>query len=42
MFRFQLERNTFTSTPFEMILSVTASQNKSKVFASLDWEEVTR
>jgi hypothetical protein len=42
MFRFQLERNTFTSTPFEMILSVTASQNNSKVFASLDWEEVTR
>jgi hypothetical protein len=42
MFKFQLERNTFTSTPFEMILSVTASQNNSKVFASLDWEEVTR
>ena len=42
MFRFQLERNTFTSTPYEMILSVTASQNSSKVFASLDWEEVTR
>lgn len=42
MFRFQLERNTFTSTPYEMILSVTASQNNSKVFASLDWEEVTR
>jgi hypothetical protein len=42
MFRFQLERNTFTSTPYEMILSVTASQNSSKVFASIDWEEVTR
>jgi len=42
MFRFQLERNTFTGIPFEMILSVTASQNNSKVFASLDWEEVTR
>ena len=42
MFRFQLERNTFTSTPYEMILSVTASQNNSKVFASLDWEEVSR
>lgn len=42
MFRFQLERNTFTSTPYEMILSVTASQNSSKVFASLDWEEVSR
>jgi hypothetical protein len=42
MFRFQLERNTFTGIPFEMILSVAASQNNSKVFASLDWEEVTR
>ena len=42
MFRFQLERNTFTGIPYEMILSVTASQNNSKVFASLDWEEVTR
>lgn len=42
MFRFQLERDTFTGIPYEMILSVTASQNNSKVFASLDWEEVTR
>jgi len=42
LFKFQLERNSFTSTPFEIILAVTASQNTSKVFASLDWEEISR
>jgi hypothetical protein len=42
LFKFQLERNSFTSTPFEIILAVTASQNTSKVFGSLDWEEISR
>ena len=42
LFKFQLERNTFTSTSFQIILAVTASQNTSKVFASLDWQEITR
>lgn len=42
LFKFQLERNSFTSTPFEIIVAVTASQNTSKVFASLDWEEISR
>jgi hypothetical protein len=42
LFKFQLERNTFTNTQYELVLAVTASQNNSKVFASMDWEEVSR
>ena len=42
LFKFQLERNTFTNTQYELVLVVTASQNTSKVFASMDWEEVSR
>ena len=38
----QLSRNTLTNTPHELILAITASQNNSKVFASVDWEEVSR
>ena len=41
LFKFQLERNTFTSTAFELTL-VTASDGGGSVFASLDWEEVSR
>jgi hypothetical protein len=42
LFKFQLERNTFTNTQYELVLLVTASQNTSKVFASMDWEEISR
>ena len=42
LFKFQLERNTFTNTQYELVLLVTASQNNSKVFASMDWEEISR
>ena len=42
LFKFQLERNTFTNTQYELVLVVTASQNNSKVFASMDWEEISR
>lgn len=38
----QLSRNTLTNTPHELILAITASQNNSKVFASVDWEEISR
>lgn len=41
LFKFQLERNTFTSTAFELTL-VTASDGGGSVFASVDWEEVSR
>ena len=42
LFKFQLERNTFTNTQYELVLLVTASQNTSRVFASMDWEEISR
>jgi hypothetical protein len=38
----QLSRNSLTNTPHQLILAVAASQNNSKVFASLDWEEISR
>jgi hypothetical protein len=41
LFKFQLERDTFTSTAFELTLAV-ASDGGGSIFASLDWEEVSR
>jgi hypothetical protein len=42
LFSFQLERNSFTSTPFEITLVVSASTNTELVYASMDWEEISR
>ena len=42
LFKFQLERNTFTSTPEVLTLVVSTSSAGADVYASLDWEEVTR
>jgi hypothetical protein len=41
LFKFQLERDTFTSTAFELTL-VVASDGGGSIFASLDWEEISR
>jgi hypothetical protein len=41
LFKFQLERNTFTSTALELTL-VVASDGGGSIFASLDWEEISR
>ena len=41
LFKFQLERNTFTSTPFELTL-VVASDGGGSAYVSLDWEEQSR
>lgn len=41
LFKFQLERNTFTSTAFELTL-VVASDGGGSIFASVDWEEFSR
>ena len=43
LFKFQLERNGLTDTPYELTL-VAATDNTSQagLFASLDWEEVSR
>ena len=42
LFKFQLERNSLTSTPFELTLLVTAATGNESIFASMDWEEVSR
>ena len=42
LFKFQLERNGLTNTPYELTLCVAASVNGSDIFASMDWEEITR
>jgi hypothetical protein len=42
LFAFQLERNSFTSTPYELTLICSAAANGNEVLASLDWEEISR
>lgn len=42
LFTFQLERNIFTSTPFELTLIAAADTNGADIYASMDWEEISR
>jgi hypothetical protein len=42
LFKFQLERNGLTSTPYELSLVMTGSTTTCNVHASLDWEEISR
>lgn len=42
LFTTQLERNTFTGTPFELTLAITASTNASVAHGSVDFEEISR
>jgi hypothetical protein len=42
LFKFQLERNGLTSTPFELTLIVASDSGSDTVVASLDWEEISR
>ncbi len=42
LFKFQLERNSFTNTPYELTLAVTASTATELVHGSIDWEEISR
>lgn len=42
LFKFQLERNGLTSTPYELTLVVAVDQATSEVYGSMDWEEVSR
>lgn len=42
LFKFQLERNALTSTPYEITLVAAGSTNGAQIFASMDWEEITR
>lgn len=42
LFSFQLERNSFTATPYEITLVCAGNSNGHQVLASLDWEEISR
>jgi hypothetical protein len=43
LFKFQLERNNLTKTPFELTLvAASGTTNNSAMFASMDWEEISR
>lgn len=42
LFKFQLERDGLTSTPYELSIVMTAAAVTSSVHASMDWEEISR
>ena len=42
LFKFQLERNIFTGNAYELTLAATASTDTELIYASMDWEEVSR
>jgi hypothetical protein len=42
LFANQLERDSFTSTPYELTIAVAGSTNDQSCYASMDWEEVSR
>ena len=42
LFQYQLERNSFTSTPYELILIASTDNAGANVLASLGWQETTR
>jgi hypothetical protein len=42
IFKFQLERNSFTSTPLEFTLLVASNGAGDDVYGAVDWQEITR
>lgn len=42
LFKFQLERDSFVPTPYELTLVAASSLINSSIYASLDFEEITR
>jgi hypothetical protein len=42
LFKFQLERNGLTGSPYELALVVASNTNNDAVVASMDWEEISR
>lgn len=42
LFKYQLERNSFTSTPMEFIFAVAGNADGHTCYASIDWEEISR
>lgn len=41
IFKYQLERNSFSNTPYTFILAITSSTASANVCAALSWEEVS-
>jgi len=42
LFKFQLERNGLTGTPYELTLCAATTLAGADIYASMDWEEITR
>ena len=42
LFKFQLERDSFTSTPYEITVVAASNGTNHKIYAALDWEECSR
>jgi len=42
LFKFQLERNALTGTPFELSLVLASDLSNREVYGSMDWEEISR
>jgi len=42
LFAFQLERDPFTATPYELTIALAGANNSTTAYASIDWEEVSR
>ena len=42
LFKFQLQRNSFTGTPEPITIAMSGSVNSISALASLDWEEISR
>lgn len=42
LFKFQLERNSFTGERYELTLAVTANTATELIHGSMDWEEISR
>lgn len=40
-FSYQLERNTFTNTPYEFLLAIVTNGNNQDVWGTIQWEEIT-
>jgi len=42
LFKFQLERNALTGTPFELSLVASSNVAGADIYGSMDWEEISR
>jgi len=42
LFKFQLERDGLAGTPYELTICAAASTNGADIYASMDWEEISR